>query len=103
MQNIIDEYLYNLKNIRCRRPLHKNQKNNFLIKTSFCALFLAFVLIIVVINWQNFQNHRINSKADNQTLNWINAESIYEFKIQKLDESFLYLSELKNKVLLIVK
>ena len=101
MQNINEQYLYNLKNLRCRRPLHKYQKNNSLL--SICALFVAFVLIILVINWQKIQNHRINSKADNQTLNWNNAESIYEFKIQKLDESFLYLSELKNKVLLIVK
>jgi hypothetical protein len=103
MQNINEQYLYNLKNLRCRRPLYKYQKNNSFIKLSICAIFVAFVLIILVINWQKIQNHRINSKADNQTLNWNNAESIYEFKIQKLDESFLYLSELKNKVLLIVK
>jgi hypothetical protein len=96
-------YLKNLKNIKCRRPLHKNKNKNSLILITMCGVFFSILFLFFLLNWQKIQNFPINSRADNQTLNWMNAENIYEFKIQKLDESYLYLSELKNKVLLILK
>jgi hypothetical protein len=95
----MDEYLKNLKNLKCRKPIHENAKSKSFLNGVFITIFLFCLLS----NWQKIENYKINSRADNQTLNWMNANSIYEFKIQKLDDTFLYLSEFKNKVLLIVK
>jgi hypothetical protein len=103
MDFIFTNYLKNLNRIKCRRPLHKNQNKKSLIIISIFGIIFALLFFLCLLNWQKIRNFQINSKADNQYLNWMNAENIYEFKIQKLDESYLYLSELKNKVLLIVK
>ncbi len=103
MENINTEYLKNLKNIKCRRPIHENAESKGFVNASLCGVVISIFIFSLLFNWQKIENYKINTRADNQTLNWMNANSIYEFKIQKLDDKFLYLSEFKNKVLLIVK
>ena len=65
-------------------------------------IFLALICILVnLLCVKYFSTNK--DLADNQELNWINATSVNDFKIEKLDGSYFYLSEIKNKVLLIIK
>jgi hypothetical protein len=92
-----------------RRPLwpkkSRYNKKNFVL---VIILFLFF-LTIPFVYYSDFNIKKIltfsndNQLADNQSNNWENATSIYQFKIETLDNKYLYLSSLKNQVILIIK
>jgi hypothetical protein len=92
-----------------RRPLWpKKSRYNKKYFVPVIILFLFF-LTIPFVYYSYFNIKKIltfsndNQLADNQTNNWENATSIYQFKIETLDNKYLYLSSLKNQVILIIK
>ena len=104
MQNSPHYILY-----RARRPLKReastsgNKNKIIIILLGAIILFAALVIYLTSSSFSYlFYNHE-KSIADNQTLNWMRAKNIYNFKIKRLDGSYFYLSELKNRVLLILK
>jgi hypothetical protein len=95
--------------IKPRRPLwpkkSRYNKKNFV----FVITLFLFFLTIPFLYYSIFNIKKIltfsndNHLADNQSNNWKNATSIYQFKIETLDKKYLYLSSLKNQVILIIK
>jgi catalase (peroxidase I) len=92
--------------IKARRPLWPN-KSKF-TKKNFSFALILLLLTIISVYFILFQSNGMevsneNLMADNQSLNWNDATTIYQFKIEKLNNKFLYLSTLKNKVVLVLK
>jgi len=102
MTNLISPQLI----LRCiRRPIRpepSKNKSNQLIKVFFVVgIIIQIIIFSAACYFLKVPFDVI--KANNQAVNWKNASSIYQFKIEKLDNQFFYLYELKNKAILIVK
>jgi hypothetical protein len=100
-------------NIKPRRPLYyykEEKKRHKRLMKIFIALIciLPYLFCVIYFSTNNNLADQIiistnKDLADNQALNWINATSVNDFKIEKLDGGYFYLSEIQNKVLLILK
>jgi hypothetical protein len=92
--------------IKARRPLW--QKKSKLTKNNFSFACILLLASLTVVYFFLFHSNEVeisneNHLADNQTLNWNDASTIYQFKIENLNNKFLYLSTLKKKVVLVLK
>jgi len=98
------DFLKELKKTKTRRSLHKRKNETFCtFRLCFCIFGIIVGFFFAYFTSCFFYTNDEISNADNQTLNWMHADNIYNFKLKKLDGNFVYLSELKNRVLLIVK